>query len=45
MVYNWQYIGYIKPKQRDILSKTMGYIGLRIWVILWDMVGKYYGMY
>ena len=38
-------IGYIKIKLRDGLGKIMGYIGQKLWDILWDIFFKSYGIY
>ena len=38
-------MGYIKIKLRDILGKIMGYIGQKLWDILWDIFVKSYGIY
>ena len=35
--------GYIKQKPRDILDKIMGYIGQKLWDILWDIFVKAMG--
>ena len=41
MLYIWQHFEiYLKKYGIRIFGKTMGYIGLRLYVILWDIFAK-----